>query len=163
MVSGHWEEDSFTVMTAPTPGMVYDYGGFPPETYKIIYPAPGAPQMDLIITVCDNAAGEVCPFWPGKPATAHWGYADPSAGDGSDDATATGDYATASGAAALAEGVGATATGSGAFAIANGATATGFNATATGENSVASGAGALDFVDRQGRKHRQRHLRSHAL
>ena len=64
------------------------------------------------------------------------------AGDGSDDATATGDYATASGAAALAEGVGATATGSGAFAIANGATATGFNATATGENSVASGAGA---------------------
>ncbi len=42
---------------------------------------PGAPQMDLIITVCDNAAGEVCPFWPGQPATAHWSYADPSAGD----------------------------------------------------------------------------------
>jgi protein-tyrosine-phosphatase len=37
-----------------------------------------APQMDLIITVCDNAAGEVCPIWPGHPATAHWGYADPS-------------------------------------------------------------------------------------
>jgi arsenate reductase len=41
-----------------------------------------APQMDLIITVCDNAAGEVCPIWPGHPATAHWGYADPSEAQG---------------------------------------------------------------------------------
>lgn len=45
---------------------------------------PGAPRMDLIITVCDNAAGEVCPIWPGHPATAHWAYADPSAGDASE-------------------------------------------------------------------------------
>lgn len=37
-----------------------------------------SPQMDFIVTVCDNAAGEVCPFWPGKPATAHWGFPDPS-------------------------------------------------------------------------------------
>ena len=49
------------------------------------FAVPGAPHMDLIITVCDNAAGEVCPIWPGHPATAHWGYADPSAGDAPDE------------------------------------------------------------------------------
>ena len=49
------------------------------------YALPDAPKMDIIITVCDDAAGETCPIWPGHPATAHWGFPDPSKTEGSDD------------------------------------------------------------------------------
>lgn len=48
------------------------------------FAAPGAPEFDFIFTVCDNAAGEVCPLWPGHPATAHWGIPDPAHVEGDD-------------------------------------------------------------------------------
>lgn len=49
-----------------------------------VFASPGAPKMELVITVCDNAAGESCPIWPGAPARSHWSFPDPAAAEGSE-------------------------------------------------------------------------------
>lgn len=63
-------------------GLGYDTAPLRSKSWEE-FTAPGAPEFDFIFTVCDNAAGEACPLWPGKPMTAHWGISDPAAVDGS--------------------------------------------------------------------------------
>ena len=63
-------------------GLGYETSGLRSKSWQE-FAEPGAPQFDFIFTVCDNAAGEACPVWPGKPVTAHWGIADPAAAEGS--------------------------------------------------------------------------------
>ncbi len=67
---------------------ILDEAGLPTEGLRSKswdeFAAPGAPVMDFVFTVCDDAAGETCPVWPGQPMTAHWGVLDPAAVTGSD-------------------------------------------------------------------------------
>ncbi|WP_072369138.1 arsenate reductase ArsC [Hyphomicrobium sp. NDB2Meth4] len=61
----------------------YDTSGLRSKSWEE-FSAPGAPQLDFVFTVCDNAANETCPFWPGQPVSAHWGLPDPSAAEGTE-------------------------------------------------------------------------------
>jgi len=64
-------------------GLGYDVSGFRSKSWEE-FARPGAPPLDFIFTVCDNAAGEACPVWPGHPMTAHWGIPDPAEATGSE-------------------------------------------------------------------------------
>ncbi len=64
-------------------GLGFDASEFRSKSWDE-FAAPGAPVMDFIFTVCDDAAGEVCPVWPGQPVSAHWGVPDPAAVEGSE-------------------------------------------------------------------------------
>jgi len=61
----------------------YPIDGLTSKSWEV-FVAPDSPRMDFVLTVCDDAAGETCPLWPGQPISAHWGIEDPAAADGSD-------------------------------------------------------------------------------
>ncbi len=95
-VLGEGRFNAFSAGSRPT-GMVQPHAaalatalGYPADRLRSKawdeFALPGAPHMDFIITVCDDAAGEACPVWPGHPAIAHWGVPDPAAVAGDDDA-----------------------------------------------------------------------------
>ena len=64
-------------------GLGYDTSNFRSKSWSE-FAKPGAPPLDFVFTVCDNAAGEACPVWPGQPMTAHWGVPDPAEAQGSE-------------------------------------------------------------------------------
>lgn len=93
----HWGEGRFRAFSAgsfpkgrvhPLAIDVLKRANLPSEGFRSKswdeFATPGPPPIDFIFTVCDDAAGEVCPMWPGKPMTAHWGIEDPAAAEGSD-------------------------------------------------------------------------------